>query len=83
MTNSAKGPWSVLTTSCGELVALGRPLVSSKEAGPLKCGLIISPSTVFMEPGTYPRGWKKLAVPALHEIPLKKIPDNSKGAFLC
>jgi predicted rRNA pseudouridine synthase len=54
-----KGAVVVLTTSCGELVALGRPLVSSKEAGPLKCGLIISPSTVFMEPGTYPRGWKK------------------------
>ena len=54
-----KGTVVVLTTSCGELVALGRPLVSSKEAGPLTCGLIISPSTVFMEPGTYPRGWKK------------------------
>ncbi len=54
-----KGAVVVLTTSCGELVALGRPLVSSKEAGILKCGLIISPSTVFMEPGTYPRGWKK------------------------
>jgi len=54
-----KGAVVVLTTSCGELVALGRPLVSSKEAGPLKSGLIISPSTVFMEPGTYPRGWKK------------------------
>jgi len=54
-----KGAVVVLTTSSDELVALGRPLVSSKEAGRLTCGLIISPSTVFMEPGTYPRGWKK------------------------
>jgi len=54
-----KGVTVVLTTSRGELVALGRTLVSSKEAGPLKNGLIISPSPVFMEPGTYPRGWKK------------------------
>jgi hypothetical protein len=54
-----KGATVVLTTSCGELVALGRTLVSSKEAGPLKNGLIVSPSPVFMEPGTYARGWKK------------------------
>ena len=54
-----KGVTVVLTTSRGELVALGRTLVSSKEAGPIKNGFIISPSTVFMEPGTYVRGWKK------------------------
>jgi len=54
-----KGVTVVLTTSRCELVALGRTLVSSKEAGSLKNGLIISPSTVFMEPGTYARGWKK------------------------
>jgi H/ACA ribonucleoprotein complex subunit 4 len=54
-----KGVPVLLTTSRGEIVALGRTLVSSKEAGPLKNGLIISPSTVFLEPGTYARGWKK------------------------
>jgi H/ACA ribonucleoprotein complex subunit 4 len=54
-----KGVTVVLTTSRGELVALGRTLISSKEAGPLKNGLIISPSTVFMDPGTYAKGWKK------------------------
>lgn len=54
-----KGVMVVLTTSRGELVALGRTLVSSKEAGPLKSGLIVSPSPVFMELGTYARGWKK------------------------
>ena len=54
-----KGMTVVLTTVRGELVALGRTLVSSKEAGNLKNGLIVSPSTVFMEPGTYARGWKK------------------------
>lgn len=55
----SKGMTVVLTTVRGELVALGRTLVSSKEAGNLKNGLIVSPSTVFMEPGTYARGWKK------------------------
>jgi len=54
-----KGMTVVLTTVRGELVALGRTLVSSIEAGNLKNGLIVSPSTVFMEPGTYARGWKK------------------------
>ena len=54
-----KGVTVVLTTSRGELVALGRTLVSSKEAGALKNGFIISPSPVFMEPGTYARRWKK------------------------
>ena len=49
----------VLTSIQGELVALGRTLISSQEAGLLKNGLVISPSTVFMDPGTYPRGWKK------------------------
>lgn len=54
-----KGVTVVLTTSHGELVALGRTLVSSKDAGNLKNGLIVSPSTVFMEPGTYTKSWKK------------------------
>jgi predicted rRNA pseudouridine synthase len=54
-----KGATVVLTTSRGELIALGRALVSSKETGALKFGLIISPTTVFMEPGTYAKGWKK------------------------
>ena len=54
-----KGVTVVLTTSRGEIVALGRTLISSKETGLLNSGLIISPSTVFMETGTYPRGWKK------------------------
>ena len=54
-----KGETVVLTSTQGELVALGRTLISSQEAGLLKNGLVISPSTVFMDPGTYPRGWKK------------------------
>jgi predicted rRNA pseudouridine synthase len=54
-----KGATVVLTTSRGELIALGRALISSKETGALKNGLIISPSTVFMEPGTYAKGWRK------------------------
>lgn len=55
----SRGASVVLTSTRGELVALGRSLVSSKEAGSLQHGLVIAPHTVFMDPGTYPRGWKK------------------------
>jgi len=54
-----RGAPVVLTSTRGELVALGHSLISSKEAGSLQHGLVIAPDTVFMDPGTYPRGWKK------------------------
>ena len=38
-----KGETVVLTSTQGELVALGRTLISSQEAGILKNGLVISP----------------------------------------
>jgi predicted rRNA pseudouridine synthase len=42
-----------------EFVGLGRALVSSSEGGPKTPGFVIAPTAVFLEPGTYPRGWKK------------------------
>ena len=54
-----RGGIVALLTSRNELVGLGTSLQSSKEVSSLKHGLIVSPHSIFMEPGTYPRGWKK------------------------
>ena len=55
----SRGAVVALLTSRDELIGIGTSLHSSKEASALKHGLIISPTSVFIEPGTYPRGWKK------------------------
>jgi H/ACA ribonucleoprotein complex subunit 4 len=55
----SRGATVALITSRGELIGLGIALVSSKDAAGLRHGLVIAPDSVFMEPETYPRGWKK------------------------
>ncbi len=40
-----------------EFVCLGKALVSSASFKPGDTGLVIAPTTVFLQPGTYPRGW--------------------------
>ena len=42
-----------------EFICLGRALVPSDSFKPGKTGLVIAPTTVFLPPGTYPRGWTK------------------------
>ena len=42
-----------------EFICLGRALVPSGSFRPGDTGLVIAPTTVFMQPGTYPRSWKK------------------------
>ena len=42
-----------------EFVCLGKTLVPSSSFKPGETGLVIAPTTVFMAPGTYPRGWAK------------------------
>jgi len=42
-----------------EFVCLGQALVPSGSFRPGDTGLVIAPTTVFMAPGTYPRGWTK------------------------
>ena len=42
-----------------EFVCLGRARVPSSEWRLGKSGLVIAPTTVFLQPGTYPRGWGK------------------------
>ena len=40
-----------------EFVCLGQALVPSTAFKPGDTGLVIKPTSVFMEPGTYPKGW--------------------------
>jgi tRNA pseudouridine55 synthase/H/ACA ribonucleoprotein complex subunit 4 len=42
-----------------EFVCLGKALVSSSSFKPGDTGLVIAPTTVFLQPGTYPRGWTR------------------------
>ena len=53
-----KGETVAIMTGRGELVGLGKALVSSSTLKPGEPGLVIAPTTVLMQPGTYPRGWK-------------------------
>ena len=43
----------------GELVALGEALEPTETILRAKKGFVVKTSRVFMEPGTYPKGWKK------------------------
>ena len=43
-----------------EFVCLGRTLVPSSSFKPGQTGLMIAPTTVFLIPGTYSRGWTKI-----------------------
>jgi predicted rRNA pseudouridine synthase len=51
-------PVAVLTEK-KEFVCLGRTLVPSASFKPGDTGLVVAPTTVFMAPGIYPRGWTK------------------------
>jgi tRNA pseudouridine55 synthase/H/ACA ribonucleoprotein complex subunit 4 len=42
-----------------EFVCLGKALVPSTSFRPGDTGLVIAPTTVFLPPGSYPRGWTK------------------------
>jgi H/ACA ribonucleoprotein complex subunit 4 len=58
-TGFGKGDTVAIMTQRGELVGLGKALVSSSSCKPGEPGLVVAPHTVLMKTGTYPRGWKK------------------------
>jgi H/ACA ribonucleoprotein complex subunit 4 len=58
-TGFGKGDTVAIMTQRGELVGLGEARVSSSSFKPGTPGLVVSPHTILMKPGTYPRGWKK------------------------
>jgi predicted rRNA pseudouridine synthase len=55
----AKDQTVAVLTEKKEFVCLGQALVPSATFKPGDTGLVIAPTTVFMAPGTYPRGWTK------------------------
>jgi tRNA pseudouridine55 synthase/H/ACA ribonucleoprotein complex subunit 4 len=69
-----------------EFICLGKALVHSSSFKPGNTGLVVRPTTVFLLPGTYSRGWKtsgNVKKPEKtqnknqkKEIPLKKYPSN-------
>ncbi|OPX70349.1 MAG: putative tRNA pseudouridine synthase B [Methanoregulaceae archaeon PtaB.Bin108] len=54
-----RGDVVAMLTSEGELVCIGEAIVSSSMVTPGMHGLVAAPRSVFLPPGTYPRGWKK------------------------
>ena len=46
-----------------EFIGLGKAIAASATWQPGKTGLFIAMTTVFLAPGTYPRGWKKATRP--------------------
>jgi predicted rRNA pseudouridine synthase len=46
-----------------EFIGLGKAIAASTTWQPGKTGLFIAMTTVFLAPGTYPRGWKKAPRP--------------------
>ncbi|MBP7410450.1 MAG: RNA-guided pseudouridylation complex pseudouridine synthase subunit Cbf5 [Methanoculleus sp.] len=58
-----RGETVAIMTGHGELVGLGKALVGSSTLRPGEPGLVIAPTTVLMQPGTYPRGWKTRGCP--------------------
>lgn len=54
-----KGETVAILSGQGKLVALGDALLPSAAFRPGEPGLVIAPRTVFMKPGTFPRGWVK------------------------
>jgi tRNA pseudouridine55 synthase/H/ACA ribonucleoprotein complex subunit 4 len=54
-----KGETVAVVSQKKEFVCLGKALVASGSFRPGDTGLVVAPTTVFMAPGTYPRGWTK------------------------
>ena len=55
----AKGQTVAVLSQKNEFVCLGKTLVPSSAFKPGETGLVIVPTTVFMAPGTYAKGWTK------------------------
>jgi predicted rRNA pseudouridine synthase len=53
------GDTVAVLSQINEFVCLGRALVPSTAFKPGDPGLVVAPTTVFLQPGIYPRGWTK------------------------
>jgi predicted rRNA pseudouridine synthase len=58
-TQFGKGETVAVLSQKNEFVCLGKTLIGSNAWKPGQTGLVVTPTSVFMQPGTYPRGWTK------------------------
>lgn len=80
----AKGQTVAVLSQKNEFVCLGKTLVPSSAFKPGETGLVISPTTVFMAPGTYAKGWTKsdkVIVPKPKTGEKKAPPKRADGGF--
>lgn len=54
-----KGALVALLSRRNELIGIGEALTPATAYEPGDTGLVIAPRIILMDPGTYPRGWKK------------------------
>jgi len=76
-----RGQTVVLLSQKNEFIGLGRALVPSSGFTPGQTGLVIAPTTVFMAPGTYTRGWTKSEkiIPRDKKPGMPKAPGQAKA----
>lgn len=79
MAEFGQGETVAVLSQKNEFVCLGRALVPSASFRPGDTGLVIAPASVFLQPGTYPRGWNKSdkIYPEKRKKPKK--PDRKQG----
>jgi predicted rRNA pseudouridine synthase len=79
MKEFGKGYTVAVLSQKNEFVCLGRALVPSASFKPGDTGLVITPTTVFLQPGTYPRGWTKSGKVFPEKKKQPKKPEKSLG----
>jgi predicted rRNA pseudouridine synthase len=62
-----------------EFVCLGRALVPSSSFKPGDTGLVVAPTAVFLQPGTYPRGWTRSGKVFPEKKKPERVPDKKQG----
>jgi tRNA pseudouridine55 synthase/H/ACA ribonucleoprotein complex subunit 4 len=75
-TEFRKGDTVAVLSQKKEFVCLGKALVPSASFKPGDTGLVVAPTAVFLQPGTYPRGWKK----SDKVFPEKKKPEKKPAS---
>jgi predicted rRNA pseudouridine synthase len=76
-TQFGKGETVAVLSQKNEFVCLGTALVASDTWKPGQTGLVITPTSVFMQPGIYPRGWTKSD--KVHPPREKRVPRPAAG----
>lgn len=75
----AKGQTVAVLSQKNEFVCLGKSLVPSSAFKPGEPGLVIKPTSVFMAPGTYAKGWTKSDKVIIHKPQPKETPKTPQG----